>query len=485
MSIFRVIAGYTYGHADIVRRAMSKKKADVLMAEKGDFLKGAEANGVDNSIAEALFEDMSAFANYAFNKSHAAAYAVISYRTAYLKRRYTCEFMAALMTSVLGNQTKLAEYISECAKYGIKVLPPNINESHIYFHPNNGNIVFGLLALKNVGKQFVEAILKERASGDFKDFEDFIHRMSHYELNKRMVEALIKSGAFDGMGAYRSQLISSYEVLIDTIQQKDKNNVIGQLDMFSSAMAADIEIPKFDYPDINEYPLRERLMQERECSGMYFSGHLADGYSSHIRYLGATGIAEAIGREDITEKDPISVAGIVSSLNRKVTKKNTRMAFLTLEDRYGEIECIIFPSQLEKFSHLLRIEAPLFIQGAFTVREDEPPKIIANNIIELIDNNNFDEKVHAVKQEAKVAETPVSRGLEKKINKVFLRVPNMDCDLFRKAKNIVDIFEGQVQVIFYDTSEKIYKAYSSGMDASPYVIKELVTILGEENVVPK
>ena len=187
MSILRELAGYSYGHADIVRRAMSKKKADVIEAEENSFIEGAEKNGVARDVAQGLFDDISAFANYAFNKSHAAAYAVLSYRTAYLKAHYPCEYMAALMTSVLGNLTKLAEYIGECSKYGIKVLPPDINQSRMYFYPHGNDIIFGLLALKNVGKQFVEGILKEReTNGHFKDFEDFISRMSQYDINRRI-----------------------------------------------------------------------------------------------------------------------------------------------------------------------------------------------------------------------------------------------------------------------------------------------------------
>ena len=488
MSIFRVIAGYTYGHADVVRRAMSKKKGDVLMAERTGFIEGAIQKGIDREIAEKLFDDMTTFANYAFNKSHAAAYAVISYRTAYLKQHYPCEYMAALMTSVLGNLPKLAEYISECSKYGIKVLPPDINESHIYFHPMNGNIVFGLLALKNVGRQFVEAIIRERAHGDFDDFEDFVRRMSHCDLNKRMVESIIKSGAFDMLGAYRSQLLSSYEVLIDTIQQKDKNNIVGQLDMFSSVVNNDAPTPKFDYPDIRDFSLREKLMLERECSGMYFSGHLIDSYSKQIGHLNASSIAELLNSENISDKVQTSVAGIITAITPKLTKKNDRMAFFTVEDRYGEIECIAFPSQYEKYSHYLRLENPIFIEGTFSIKdEDEQPKIIVNSIIELIENSQFDnisQKDVSKKQNvSKKAETPLIN--DKNISKVYLRVSDMKSVKYLKAKNIVDIFEGQICVCFYDSSTAKYTTYESGIDCTSFVVKELVEILGKDNVVLK
>ena len=490
MSIFRVVAGYTYGHADIVRRAMSKKKGDVLMAERESFIEGARINGVTTDVAEALFEDMATFANYAFNKSHAAAYAVISYRTAYLKQHYPCEFLAALMTSVLGNLTKLAEYISECSRFGIKVLPPDINESHIYFHPKNGNIVFGMLALKNVGKQFVEAIIRERSHGDFKDFEDFVNRMSSYDLNKRMVEALIKSGAFDKLGAYRSQLLSVYEMLIDKIQQKDRNNVSGQLDMFS--ISADIveSTPKIDYPDIRDFTLREKLMLEKECSGMYFSGHLIDSYDRHIKHLGASSVAELLGADTIEDKAPIRVAGIISSITPKTTKKGDRMAFFTIEDRYGEIECLAFPSQYAKMSHLIRIESPVYIQGVISSRDadEDAVKIIVNDISELIENGSFQDIAPVEKSAApKVDDKSSSRKQveEKSISKVFLRVPDLKCELYLKAKNIVDIFEGDVSVIFYDSSASSYSAYSGRFLANSFTLNELTTILGKDNVVAR
>ena len=479
MSIFRVVAGYTYGHADIVRRAMSKKKADVLMAERQSFIDGARERGVSEEVAEALFEDMSTFANYAFNKSHAAAYAVLSYRTAYLKQHYPCEYLAALMTSVLGNLTKLAEYISECSRYGIKVLPPDINESHMYFHPMNGNIVFGMLALKNVGKQFVDAIIRERRHGKFKDFEDFINRMSSYDLNKRMVEALIKAGAFDKLGVYRSQLLSVYEVLIDKILQKDRNNVEGQLDMFS--VSADIaeSSPKIDYPNIRDFSLREKLMLEKECSGMYFSGHLIDSYEKHVKHLRALTVAEIVGNDSFEDKAPVKVAGIVSSITPKTTKKGDRMVFFTIEDRYGELECLAFPSQYSKLSHLIRLEAPLYIQGVISAkdREEDTLKIIVNDMIELVENSNFDGIA--------VNEKKTQDDTKKPISKVYLRVPDMSCESYLKAKNIVDRYKGQTSAIFYDSSTSSYKVYSGKFAANDSVLGELEKILGKNNVVAK
>ncbi len=501
MSIFRVIAGYTYGHADVVRRAMSKKKGDVLAAERQSFLEGALVNGVEESVAEQLFDDMASFANYAFNKSHAAAYAVISYRTAYLKQHYPCEYMSALLTSVLGNLPKLAEYIAECEKYGIHVLPPDVNESRLYFHPKDGNIVFGLLALKNVGKQFIESILRERSSSPFTDFEDFVRRMAPYDVNKRMVEALIKSGAFDRLGVYRSRLLASYEALIDMIQAKDRNNVAGQLDMFSAIPSAKSLSPAFEYPKIPDLSLKEKLLLERESSGMYFSGHILDNYDRHAKHVGAKGIAsvhQGVAADELKEKDAVVIAGIVSAVTVKTTRKNEKMAFFTLEDRYGEIECLAFPSQYAKQGYHLRLETPLLVRGNLSVRdgEEEEPKILVSEVSELIENERFTPEMIPVKipkkeqepQPTRKVEAPKTQGsadARRLPTKLYLRVPDLSSEVYRKAKNLVEIFEGSTQVFFYDSSTSQYIPHTGGTEATEFVLNELRQILGEINVVPR
>ncbi len=500
MSIFRVVAGYTYGHADVVRRAMSKKKKAVLDAERESFLAGAAQNGVALPVAEGLFDDMASFASYAFNKSHAVAYAVICYRTAYLKRNHPCEYMAALMTSVQDNLTKLGEYIGECGKLGIRVLPPDINESRLYFHPKDGNIVFGLLALKNVGKQFIEGILKERSAEPFADFEDFVRRMAPYDLNKRMVESLIKAGAFDGLGVYRSRLLAAYEQLIEVTQQKDRNNIAGQLDMFSAIPEAKAASPRFAYPEIPEFSLREKLLLEHECSGMYFSGHLLDGYDKHAKHLTEKTIADYLDLERVGDRDPVSVCGIVSSVTVKTTRKNEKMAFFVIEDRLGQIECLAFPGQYQKLAHHLRIEAPLYVNGTLSIRDEEEkePKILVNTVQELTENAKFSE----VSQEAE-ASKPASKSepmgsvapqKQEKTESVqnisprarlFLRVDDLSCHAYQKAKNLVDIFDGPVAVIFYDTSKKAYAPYAKGMALTPFLLQELQDLLGAEHVVLK
>ena len=488
MSIFREMAGYTYGHADVVRRAMSKKKADVLNAERESFLEGTKERGIDGAVAGRLFDDISSFANYAFNKSHAAAYAVISYRTAYLKAHYPCEYMAALMTSVLGNLTKLAEYIAECNRLSIKVLPPDINQSYTYFHPHGKDIVFGLLALKNVGKQFVENIVKERSLGKFTDFEDFVQRMAEYDLNKRMVEGLIKCGAFDGLGVYRSRLLASFERLIDIRAEKNKSNISGQLDMFSSVFvgAASAEAPKFEYPNLPDLTLKEKLMLEKESSGMYFSGHLIDSYSEQVSHLDVKRISELLDGEAVTEKQSVKLCGIVSSVTTKITRKNEKMAFIKLEDRYGEIECLIFPNKYAQNYQYIRVDAPLYIEGTVSLREDEDPKILVNVIDELTDNARFSQATALQKNNIAVTEKKAQAvTTEKRITKLYLRVPDTSCLEYLKAKNIVDIFEGSVRVIFYSRETSSYIDYPSGLALTEYILSELKEILGEDNVVPK
>ncbi len=406
MSIFRVMAGYTYGHADIVRRAMSKKKASVLEAERADFVAGAEQRGMTHAEADKLFDDMGSFANYAFNKSHAAAYALISYRTAYLKAHHPGAYFAALLTSVLGNQPKMAEYTAECAKYGIRVLPPDINESAMNFHASvtgkGGYIRYGLLALKNVGEAFLRAILAERRIKPFGSFEDFLDRLKGHDLNKRQVEALIKAGAFDSFPTHRAQLLEVYESMIDTLTAKNRANLEGQMDMFSVGSAAAEASPVFTYPNIPPYTLREKLMLEKEASGMFFSGQLLDDFDQCVKALNPMPIADLVRSEDendellierdtlsLTDKAKVTVAGIITSVTHKTTKRDERMAFFSVEDSGGTIECIAFPKVFERDADVIQVDHAVFVEGNLSVRDDEAPKVLVSVLGLLVDNAHF------------------------------------------------------------------------------------------------
>ncbi len=488
MQIFRRLAGYSFGHADVVRRAMSKKKAGVMEAERAAFLDGCRKNGIEEESARSIFDNMADFAHYAFNKSHAAAYAIITYRTAYLKAHYPKEYFAALLTSELGNMPKIAEYITEVGRRGVRVLPPDINESQAVFHVSGDHIRFGLLALKNVGRNFLESVIAERArSGPYRSFDDFLDRLSSSDLNKRQVESLIKAGAFDNLGVYRSQLMAVYESMIDRQQSKNRSNLTGQLDMFS---LPGTERPEISYPNLPEFGHRELLMQEKEAAGMYFSGHLLDGFSnalaapdiSEIRDIAAT---DATGEHSLADRDRVVVAGIVSSLTMKTTRKEERMAFFTLEDRYGEIECLAFPKIYARFSHLIRLDAVLRVEGNISIREEEAPKLLISSLSELPDNNTQTVAAAGTVGRAEQGEKTRDRAAPEKAKILYLRVPSLDHPLWLRAKNILEIFEGSIPVSVFDASKSTYQRLDLGFDCTDYTLGVLAEILGADNVVTK
>ncbi len=484
MSICREVAGFSFGHADVVRRAMAKKKADMLNAEREAFVNGAIERNIPEADAKALFEELTSFANYAFNKSHATAYAIISYQTAYLKAHYPAEYMAALLTSVQDNLTKLSEYISECSKLGIRVLPPDINASGVYFTASGNDIVFGLLALKNVGKQFVENVIRERKTKKFSSFEDFLKRMSEYDINKRMVETLIKSGSFDNLGIYRSKLLHSYEHLIEILAEKNRNNISGQLDMFSMPIegASLVSAPEFEYPDIPEFSLKELLMLEKESSGMYFSGHPIESYKEHAKHLGLSDLSAVLREDSLVDRKPIKIAAMITSVTVKTTRKNEKMAFITVEDRFGEAECILFSAQYSRLMHHLRVDTAVMIDGVISVRDDDTPRIVVSNIEELTENSRF------VIPEKQVVPTEEKANPIKNTGnpqKIYLKVPDMECKECRKIINLVDIFPGTTKVIFYSSATEKYVSYSNGISLSDTVMTELYQLLGKENVVVK
>ena len=485
MSIFRIVAGYTFGHADIVRRAMSKKKHAVLEAERGAFIEGAISRGVDGKKAEKLFDDMISFANYAFNKSHAAAYSIISYRTAYLKTHYPKEYFAALLTSVLGNMPKIAEYISDCAKLGIGVLPPDINKSEMYFHVSENNIRFGLLAIKNVGQNFVANAIRERKRRPFSSFDDFVDRMSDYDMNKRQVESLIKSGAMDRLGKKRSQLMACFEAIIDGATSKRGNNIAGQLDFFSMAEGLDSGL-SFKYPDLPEIPLPIRLSQEKESTGLYFSGHPLDSYREHIENIKHEQIVSLGMEEQVGERKLINIVGIINSVTVKMTRNGDKMAFFELGDRYGEIECIAFAKTYSQVSYKIREDLAVLVSGYVQVREDEDVKFIVSSIEPLQKNGEYQPaKANVKSEESQQKSHAQAFGTSQKAKKLYLRVPNLTCREFGYAKNLVEIFEGGVEVVFYDSTTKQYRPSGLSFDVTDYTIKELKLLLGDENVVLK
>lgn len=474
MEIFREIAGYSLGKADIVRRAMSKKKASVMEAERPVFVRGAVEHGMPEADATALFEDMASFASYAFNKSHAASYAVLCYETAYLKAHYMSEYMAALLTSVLGDFGKTTAYIGECIKAGIDVLPPDINASETSFSAQKDAIRFGLLALKGVGRLFVDQLINERKNnGNFTSFEDFVDRMSGCDLNKRQVESLIKSGAFDSLGIYRSRLLASYEKIIENAQSKNRAELDGQIDIFAMANADAVVSAsiRFVYPDIPEFSLHEKLMLEKECSGMYFSGHVLNEYTKHIESLHAASIADILAVADEESESPyrdkqaVTVAGVVTKKTVKTTKNGDSMAFVTLEDRTGEIEVVVFAGQYPGSAALLVAESPLVIRGTISVREEDKPKILMNNCGKLLTDAEF------------AIDRPKT---------LYLRVSDMHTPAAKEAIDVLQRAPGDRPVVLYDLSQARYVRLSDcRVHISDSLCGTLASLLGSDNVVVK
>jgi DNA-directed DNA polymerase III (polc) len=405
MQIVRDLAGYSLGRSDLVRRAMSKKKHKVMEEERKNFIygivdengsttvQGAVRNGVSEKAANEIFDQMMDFASYAFNKSHAAAYAVLAYETGYLRRYYPVEFFAAMLTSIMGNNDKVAFYIQCCKRMNIKVLPPDINESNVTFTVSGDCIRFGLAAIKNVGKSAIVSIIKTRKQkGRFISFTDFCQKVNDSDLNKRATESLIKAGAFDSMGCFRSRLLAVYEQVMDGISGERKRNIEGQMSLFDMGHTA-IQDKRDSLPNIKEFDRKYLLAMEKEMTGLYLSGHPLMDYqdileartSLNTSQLSAnTAEGEEISQKDIELDNAIvTMGGILTSVRIKATKSNSIMAFAVLEDMYGSIEVLIFPKVYEKFNKLVQEDNMCLIKGRISIREEEAPKLLAEQITPL------------------------------------------------------------------------------------------------------
>ncbi len=482
MQICRELAGYSYARADIVRRAMSKKKESAMNAEREAFLEGCKLNGIDDIDANNIFEEMVGFAKYAFNKSHATVYGVTSYRTAYLKVHYPAEYFAALLSSVLDNAKKLKEYIADAQKFGVRVLPPDINLSDADFTVCDGNIRFGLLAIKNVGRNFVNSVVNARQNGRFEKFDEFISRMPSGELNKRTVESLIKCGVFDSLGITRSSLLNCFESIMEFETESRHANVAGQFDLFSLDLGGEIqqENPSYDYPKLPEYPLKELLIMEKECSGMYFSGHMIDDYSYNISRLSIDGISDIIDAfEDeassskckYADKTEVKIAGIVTARRDKVTKNGSTMSFITLEDKLAEIEVVVFAKQYASFYSILSRESALCIEGNISSEEGEAPKILLSKAEPLVANRDF---------------KPLNDSEEKDKRKIYIRVKDMKDERIPLIYRISALNRGLTQIVVFDDSTRKYMTMKNiSLDPSEKVLKKLKDIFGESNIAIK
>ncbi len=399
MQIVRNLAGYSYGRSDLVRRAMSKKDESVMNQERQNFVYGIEEedipgcvnNGISAEIANEIFDEMLDFAKYAFNKSHAAAYAMISYETAYLKTYYPVEFMAALMTSVIDNPTKVAEYIYTCRNMGIEILPPDINEGDVVFTVSDGAIRYALSAIKGVGKSVIEAIVEEREkNGPYQDLRDYASRLSGKEVNKRTTESFIKAGVFSKLHPNRRQLMMSYIQILDRVAEEKKNTMTGQMSLFDFAGEDVIVDDGFKMPDVEEYDNEQLLAFEKEVLGIYINGHPLEEYEEIIRrnvtaYSNDFILDEESSSPKVRDKEYHTIGGMITEISIKSTRNNKTMAFLTIEDIFGTVEIIVFPNDYEKNKSLIEADAKVFIKGRSSLEEEKNGKLICQEIIPFED----------------------------------------------------------------------------------------------------
>ena len=394
MQIFRELADYSLGQADLVRRAMGKKKLDVMAKERENFIKGAKNHDIDEVSANKIFDEMSEFAKYAFNKSHAACYAVVSYQTAYLKTYYQVEYMAALLNSFSGNQNKVSQYIVDCNKNNIEILKPDINQSFEKFTAVGDKIMFGMGSIKNVGDAAVKAIVDERENnGKYVDFIDFCERMSSEQVNKKCIESLIKAGVFDSFGKNRATLLASFENILDGINNENKKNILGQVSMFDIGQEIQTNVQKYSFIEIKDENKKEMLANEKDMLGIYISGHPLDSFrdiiseQTTINSLIINEYDENKNNEEdvnkLTDGMDVKYAGIISHKKVMNTRNNQLMAFLTVEDLYGSVEVVIFPKIFSRYSNILQEDSPIIISGKISVREDDSTKILANEISSL------------------------------------------------------------------------------------------------------
>ncbi|MBQ3524136.1 MAG: DNA polymerase III subunit alpha [Clostridia bacterium] len=469
MQIFRSLAGYSLGRADIVRRAMSKKKHKVLEDERAFFCDGCAKNGISNEVANEIFDDMSSFASYAFNKSHAAAYAVVAYRTAYLKYYYPSEFMAALLTSVLDNSDKVAGYIDDCKRNGIKILPPNVNFSFKHFTVANDNkksIMFGLLAIKNLGHDFIDTIIGERAkNGEFTSFYSFCKRVHGKGFNRRSVESLIKSGALDGLGSNRNEMLINLPFIIDELDDDRRRNVQGQIGFFD--MINEGVSSEYVMKPTAEFRTKELLMMEKETTGLYISSHPMEQYADLSDELKCDKIGNIINAESdfnspYVDTASVKIMGIISSITRKQTKKGESMAFINIEDVGGTIEVIVFPKLLAKYMNKINNGVAVVVGGRLTMREEENPKIILD-FLETADN---------------------AKDNRSKKHGLFIRVENNQSAIYQTCLDIINnkATVGEVPLYFYFASTKQYFPCKK-IAINDNLITELKGIAGEHNVI--
>lgn len=479
MQIVRDIGGFTMGGADLLRRAMGKKNMKVMEEERKRFIygetdekgeviiDGACRNGVDERSANMIYDLMIDFAKYAFNKSHSAAYAVVAYRTAWLKYYYPVEFMAALISSVMGDTNSVSLYIQECKRLGIDIMPPDINESYKKFTVIDGKIRFGLMAVKNVGEGFIEVIIKAREDGPFRSFTDFCERIENIDssvMNKRAVESLIKCGAMSSLGGNRAQLLAIFEKTMDGIHSDRKRNIAGQFSMFETI---DTKMSDDNLPDLKEFSQKNLLAMEKEMLGIYISGHPLKPYEDDLKRISTITTAELFQIQEQVKQNlaqdidgkRLTIGGIVVLKKNMVTKNNNMMAFITLEDIYGAVECIVFPATYDRYSRLIEEDSLIVIDGKISMTEEDEPKIICERITGLDEFNR---------------------------DKIYLKISKeKSLDTFNEIKGVLTRYKGKTPVYVY--VEKQGRMMMAQRDLwvnldQKSLIEELIQILGKGNV---
>ncbi len=485
MQIFRDLAGYSLGRADIVRRAMAKKKHDVLEREREVFLHGQQREdgtwevdgclrrGVDQQTALELFKEIESFASYAFNKPHAAGYALVAYQTAYLKCHYPCEYMAALLSSVLGQTGKVAEYIEECGRLGISVLPPHVNYSDMGFTVVGKSIRFGLLAVKNLGRNVIARMVEERrGGGEFTSFYNFCKRMAGRDLNRRAIESLVKCGALDGLGNNRREMLLAVERVLDSLEADKRRNVEGQMGFFDAPGSAQGGEPPLEKTE--DFSAADKLNMEKEVTGMYLSGHPMAAYAGLYQeggYARMDEILQSAGeRETGRYQDGqwVTLLGMVVGVRKKATKNNAQMAFVSLEDMYGAITALVFPKVLEQYGSLLYEGAVVAVQGKLSFTEDKAPELVCQSLGKPADPVSV--KAPAGK--------PVRPGL-------YLRLSSQKDPRYDKAMRYIAVFDGgatDLYLTFQDTGKLLRAPAKFRVEINRPLLRALKELLGAENV---
>lgn len=481
IEIFRKLGGFSLGQADVIRRAMSKKKLSVIEREKKTFIEGdpergiagAVSIGIARDVASSVYDEMLDFANYAFNKAHAVAYAIISYQTAYLKCHYPRQYMAALLSSILGLPEKVAEYLAVCRDLGIRLLPPDVNESNDSFAVAGDNIRYGLAAVKGIGRGFIQGLMAERAQGGpFSGFSQFVDRMYGNDLNKRSLEALIKCGGFDGVGARRSQLMAVCDTVLGGVAENRRRNVAGQMDLFgmadgardSSGQAAG-EAP---LPDIPEFSPSDLMRMEHEVTGLYLTGHPMDEYRRAAVAAGAAGIGSVLadfagedGPSNYSDGQTITLAGIVTAYRTRMTRNRSVMAYVTLDDGTGSIEALAFQKALESFGKYLRVNSPIIAEGKLSARDDKEPQLMLNSA-SLIPSGGA---AHAAPQQ----------------RKLYVKLPSEESEHCERLRLVLSMFPGRETIVmcFEDTNKRLM----GNCLIHDALLDDLREMLGGENVV--